>query len=171
MAGGDWRDGWAVKSTGCSHKQCVVTGFQRTLVTFPAPTWWLTTVCNCSSRVADVHLCPLRVLHTHGMQTYIHPGKHSYPANNISKKQKQKTNQQPTNKANKEIGEWMNWKSLLAGDRVKPQLDSTKISWALSLLAAVLKTKRHRYCTTFVTWWGRRAWICPGDRMFVSFRL
>jgi hypothetical protein len=35
--------------------------FQRTQVQFPAPTWWLTTVCNPSSRGSDTLLTDMQV--------------------------------------------------------------------------------------------------------------
>jgi hypothetical protein len=50
---------------------------QRTWVQFSAPTWWFTTVYNSSSRGSDALLWPLRVLHSHGTQTYMQ-AKHSY---------------------------------------------------------------------------------------------
>lgn len=69
-----WRDGWAVKSTGyfCRGPQ----------VQFPAPTYWLTTVSNSSSKTSPTLFWSLLALHTHAslnVQT-----KHSQTQNKIS---------------------------------------------------------------------------------------
>lgn len=50
---------------------------QRTQVGFPAPTWYLTPICNCSSRSLDALIWPLQALNAYGalisrQNTHIH---------------------------------------------------------------------------------------------------
>lgn len=47
-----------IETGGVERRLSVWLLFQRTQVLFPAHTWWLTTICNCSFKGSDVRLWP-----------------------------------------------------------------------------------------------------------------
>lgn len=54
---------------------------QRTRIQFPSPTWWLTAICDSSSRIADASSHFHVLLNAHGTQTYAQAHSHTHGAN------------------------------------------------------------------------------------------
>lgn len=68
----DWREGLVVKGINCSCGEAVW---------FPAPTWWLSTVCNSSSAQGDDLFSPPWTLHACGAQANMQVNTHTHKIN------------------------------------------------------------------------------------------
>lgn len=72
VANEGWRDGTAAKSTKLMAQQLRVkaAAFPQDWSLIPMLTWWLTSVCNSSSRISNGLSWPLGVLDLRVMRTY-----------------------------------------------------------------------------------------------------
>ena len=64
---------------------------QKTWIQFPAPTWYLITMCNSSSRRSNGFFCPLRAPVTHMAQIHITGRQTLIPKKNNDEKVKEHT--------------------------------------------------------------------------------